>query len=391
MSCELLESPVWDVVASKPAMFDVPDSAPVRDVLALLGEKNVLSVPVVGEPGAWMGAGGAPLRSASNGKNYIGVVSVIDLVAFVFEQINLGAAGVSPQEGTGASAEQRSVDPVACIRAALGRPVIEALGSTQESLSLWIESADLQLQFALQQFCGGGVHRALVLPPWFLPGFEPDDAGATGPRFLTQTDVVHFLAEHRARSATVLRLFDTSLRDLEFFASLSQKREASQKREVSSVPVEASADVQASSPTSKPPPRKEKVVRCAVVTASLTSVLREMAEATVLGVAVVDWDGKLVSVLSLADFRGVVAAMVPSLLEITVGDFLSQRYFGRQPSADLPEPLWCTRDIKLGDLVALILARQSHCAFVVDEKHRPVDVVTFTDIIKCVCKACSVE
>jgi hypothetical protein len=60
---------------------------------------------------------------------YIGVVSIIDLLTFIL---------------SGDDAEERITSRVS-----------QAIGSTQESMSLWIEPVDRPLYFAMEQFCKG--------------------------------------------------------------------------------------------------------------------------------------------------------------------------------------------------------------------------------------------
>jgi hypothetical protein len=119
----LLRVKVSDLVATKRVLFDVPASTSIGDTLAALEIEHILSVPVFGTPGSWAGAGGAEL--IINGKQYIGIVSVLDLVSSILQN--------APYFDQGS------------VQNALTRPVSSVIGATDESLSLWIETSDKPL------------------------------------------------------------------------------------------------------------------------------------------------------------------------------------------------------------------------------------------------------
>ena len=124
---EVCSVKVGDIVKDKREMFAVEAHTPVGEVLDILREENLISVGVYGAPGSWLGSGGVTLVSSQ--KQYIGVVSIVDLLSFIL---------------SGGDAEER-----------ITSRVVLAIGSTQESMSLWVESYDRPLYFAMEQFCKG--------------------------------------------------------------------------------------------------------------------------------------------------------------------------------------------------------------------------------------------
>lgn len=67
----------------------------------------------------------------------------------------------------------------------LTQKVSNAIGSTNESLSLWCEASDQPLYFAMEQFVKG-VHHALVRP-------ANDTSRSLALKYLSQTDIVGYL------------------------------------------------------------------------------------------------------------------------------------------------------------------------------------------------------
>jgi len=304
----LSQARVYDVIASKEKLYDVPASTSIREALELLENKQILSVPVFDAPGRWVDSGGNEVIVGN--KQYIGIVSIVDLVTYTF------------REGTTALNEENSV---------LSRPLSSAIGSTDESLSMWIET--LNVYDAMEQFAKG-VHRALVLP---VVG------SSTEVKLLTQTDVVSFLSENQSKSALLNRVFNSKLKDL------------------------------------LRPDQKKDLVNVSM-SDKLIGALNVLLESKVHGVAVVDDDGKLKSVLSVSDLRGIEAPRLPSLRFLTVSDFLRQKE-PRSFDEIIPVPFICNHDDKLGAIVRSMLEVHYHRVWLIDGKNQPNDVLTLTDII----------
>jgi CBS domain-containing protein len=127
-------------------------------------------------------------------------------------------------------------------------------------------------------------------------------------------------------------------------------------------------------------------VHSVAVSSNLISSLGDMLATSLQAVAVVDTkdSGRIVSVLSISDFRGITEPMILSLAGLSVGEFLRNK---SNTPAIMPEPITCTRDRRLFEVVLVMLELRLHRIFVVDDELHPVDVVTFTDIIACVYRA----
>jgi predicted transcriptional regulator len=319
----LTQAKVHELVASKNVLFDVSASTPIVEVFNLLEQKNILSVPVFGQPGSWLGAGGDNI--VIGGKQYIGIVSVLDLVACVFRNSSTTSFGIN--EKALVTTELMKV---------LGWPVSSAIGSTDESLSLWIEQDDKAVMDAMEQFAKG-VHRALVLP---ISGL------ANEVKLLTQTDVVTFLSEKRFQSASLERIFNSKLKDLH-------------------------------------QPDQTKDIVNVSMSDNLIDALNVLLESKVHGVGVVDDEGKLKSVLSVSDLRGMMAPRLASLRFLTVSDFLQQKE-PRRFDEVVPVPFICNHDDRLGIIVEAILQLHFHRVWLIDNKNQPTDVLTLTDIINIV-------
>jgi CBS domain-containing protein len=322
----LSRAKVYDIVASKESLVDVSASTPIVEVLSLLEEQQILSVPVFGAPGSWAGAGGDDIVVGN--KQYIGIISVLDLVAYIFR--NSSATSSSEDPSAQETMEMQRV---------LVRPISSAIGSTDESLSIWIESAQKDVLDAMEQF-SKGVHRALVLPV---------TAEANEVKLLTQTDVVSFLLKIQSSCASLERIFNSKLKDL---------RRPDHKKDLVSVSISD----------------------------GLIQALHIVLESKVHGVAVVDDEGKLASILSVSDLRGIVAARLPSMRPISVNDFLRQKE-PRSFDEPLPTPFTCTRDDRLGDIVDAMLQQHFHRIWLVNDAEQPTDVLTLTDIIYIVWKS----
>lgn len=181
-----------EVVATKKVLVAIPCTDSVERALSTLARFNISSAPVSTTPGSWLGAGGSEL--VVNGVQMIGIVSVLDLFAFLFAET---AAIVDPFDDA-----ISSCNSLAIVKR-LAAPVTDAIGCTNESLSLWSEDCGRSL-FRVLEAVSKGVHRTLVV-----------GTGSDSARLLTQTDVVRFIRELSRRGAPTLReLFLTPLERL---------------------------------------------------------------------------------------------------------------------------------------------------------------------------------
>jgi CBS domain-containing protein len=116
---------------------------------------------------------------------------------------------------------------------------------------------------------------------------------------------------------------------------------------------------------------------------NLIDALNVLLESKVHGVAVVGDGGKLQSVLSVSDLRGMMAPRLASLRFLTVSDFLQQKE-PRRFDEVVPVPFICNHDDRLGIIVEAILQLHFHRVWLIDNKNQPTDVLTLTDIINIV-------
>eukprot|EP00040_Diaphanoeca_grandis_P037208 m.241380 g.241380 ORF g.241380 m.241380 type:complete len:339 (+) comp33773_c2_seq1:215-1231(+) len=329
MASMLSSATVGDVVADKRVLVDVSCKTSVADVLALLGRFSILSVPVYGDKGGWIGSGGVDVVIGN--KQYIGVVSVLDIVVYLLNHSQTTAP------------DSTDVD-AARLTKALSQPITAVIGSTNESLTLWVEPASRSLLLACEQFCKG-VHRALVT-------CEPNNSNTmvsshnstNDAKLITQTDVVRFMMSN----VTALDIAD-----------------------ILSAPVSSVVSTNASM----------KYVNSAQ---SLPDALRIMASTglaalPVLNGATVNGPANdIVSTLSSSDLRQVTHASLLSLQGLSVHDFLVYTHNG-----DLPPPLSCDASATLNDVVQFMFAKHVHRVWILN-KNQCVGVVTLTDVIRAV-------
>ncbi|KAJ1452131.1 hypothetical protein M885DRAFT_620161 [Pelagophyceae sp. CCMP2097] len=366
---------VADLVSGK-ELVDVEAENSVEAVLELLKEHDILAVPIYGAApilrrhAARRGAGAAHLFEG--GRQYCGIVSVLDLVAFVVNRERgagskadaklsggesaagaASAADASKAEsacadaGGAAGADAADAD-AASLRSALESPVHLALGATSESTSLWIEPATLSVWSAVEKLAKGA-HRLLVP----LPG------GSV--RLVTQSDALRFLAQcHRGpHCQPELRgLLDSRLYDLNLGPG----------QDVPLLRVDASAP--------------------------LLETLSAMATQQVRAVPVLQ-QRRLVSTLSVSDLRGMAASSLRSFDRVTVSGFLKGLHpelaYVAHPQLvgtdTLPAPLTCRSDDRLIDIIDSLLGCNVHRSWVVNNQLHPLHAVSATDVLLAVLNA----
>lgn len=289
---------IADIVPHKRDLVDVVFSERVGTVLDLLEQEKLTSVAVYGKPGGWIAAGCVELTT--HNKQYIGIVSVTDLLHFVLR---------------GSDVEER-----------MHRPVVEAIGATNESKCLWVEPMAQYLYVAMEQFCKG-THYALTI-----------DAAArheTAPKMISQTDVVKYLLEHVMTMPTLQHVFGEP---------------------VSTITTED------------------------VVTVNINAPLSEGLGmlAMVRAVPVVDENGHLVSTLSMSDFRGTFSTLVGAMIPMSIHEFLVGQHNGK-----LVAPVTANAEDTIGYAAQRMIDHHIHRVWVLDINfpHEMKGVVTLTDII----------
>jgi CBS domain-containing protein len=170
------------IVAHKKDLVDIHCSAHVLDALSLMRSWNLTCVPVYGEPHGWIGSGFVNL--VVNDKQYIGLVTIMDIFHYIYQTLN------APE------IEQR-----------MQSPVVNAVGSTIESRSFFLEPFTKSVLSTMEQFCKG-THYALAVN---------NEVPSSHPKMLSQTDIIGFLVDY-AESLDDLRTFLENTSVKEYFS-----------------------------------------------------------------------------------------------------------------------------------------------------------------------------
>lgn len=115
----------------KEPVIEIEAHCSVGDALELLQQKTISTLAVVGAPGHYYSSNS--FHSVHNGKQYIGLVMLADIVSFL----------LSRPDNT------------------IEKSILSVLGATNESLSLWILKDQDSLLSSLEPLCKG-VHSFLV-------------------------------------------------------------------------------------------------------------------------------------------------------------------------------------------------------------------------------------
>eukprot|EP00013_Stygamoeba_regulata_P028216 CAMPEP_0177652176 /NCGR_PEP_ID=MMETSP0447-20121125/12969_1 /TAXON_ID=0 /ORGANISM="Stygamoeba regulata, Strain BSH-02190019" /LENGTH=304 /DNA_ID=CAMNT_0019155361 /DNA_START=64 /DNA_END=978 /DNA_ORIENTATION=- len=103
---------------------------------------------------------------------------------------------------------------------------------------------------------------------------------------------------------------------------------------------------------------------------------RKMVRSQVLGLAIVDDEGRIVGSLSSSDVRGLTPAKLKNVI-LPVPEYL--RNVTGAPAA---HPITCTAHDSLEEVMLKAIAGKVHRVFVVDASQKPIGVITLSDIIK---------
>lgn len=141
------------------ALVEASCDSSIQATLNLMKQHSILSVPVYGRVGGWIGAGGNTTAVQAD-KQYIGIVSVVDILYYLYN---------TPEK-----------------EKALTRRVVDAIGASMEGRSLWVTRRDSSLAAAVEPL-SKLVHRCLVA------------VEGVGFSLLTQTDAVRFIYTHLQR------------------------------------------------------------------------------------------------------------------------------------------------------------------------------------------------
>lgn len=323
---------VGDLVAMKGRMISVPDTATINEVLSTLEANNITAVPVASCGNHWLGAGGTSINDG--GKQYIGFVSVLDVVLHIAD--NLG----QPEKEMGLLA-------------------VNIIGQSNESRTLWTLSPATKLLEAMEPL-SKGIHRFLVpfegsADPKADPGPE---INVSAPKIglLTQTDIVRFFIQNidllgpvAAKTVVDLGLLETGQSPVAVPSNMPlvdvlrlMKHEGGG---LTAIAVVGAMD--GITPGSQPRPVR---------------------------------GGKLLGTISASDFRGLKRDTLRSITDVTVEQFLKSMSRSDAPRA----PVTCRPTTPLATVMANATTNKVHRVWVTNEDGWLSGVVTFSDIISAI-------
>jgi CBS domain-containing protein len=114
--------------------------------------------------------------------------------------------------------------------------------------------------------------------------------------------------------------------------------------------------------------------------------LEKLADNRVSGIALVDWENKLVANFSTSVLRGITTTAF-DLFRTPLLDFLR---FGTSVKSRIP-PISCKADTPLKDIIHALLQEKIHRIFITNANEQPVGVVTLTDVIHILCDGVTIE
>ncbi|KAJ3187102.1 hypothetical protein HDU85_007140 [Gaertneriomyces sp. JEL0708] len=336
------------------ALIELPAEASVQDALTLIRTHNILAVAVWGKKGRWLGAGAT--EAYAGDKQYIGIVSILDIVNYVLSLLPDDPSAGSPAPALGGAHPNLS-----------SKRVIELIGASDETRSLWVARPDTPLRLSLAPI-GRGIHRVLVPSQ---PEVVDQALGARGPspssgqvtlentfRLVTQTDVIRFLLAHIKEDADLERTLQESVERLGLVGEA-----------------------------------RGSFVVTADVTSSAAVILKQMAAHSLNAVPVVNGhlNGVLVGTLSISDLRSYLAAqdhddlmrIMLNLQALSVAQFL-QKVKPESPAghaAGMGNGVWCHSETPVVQVMRRAVDARVHRLWVVDKESVPLGVVTYTDLI----------
>ncbi|KAI9208614.1 uncharacterized protein BJ171DRAFT_489522 [Polychytrium aggregatum] len=152
--------------ANKPhrQLIDAPATSSVADVLGLMSEHRLSAIPIWGQAGHWLSAGTTEANTIDHEKQYIAVVSILDIVVYI----------------TSTTMSNQSLSSIS---------IMLVVGETNEGKSLWVASPHDKIRRMLEPL-SKGIHRILVGP---VDGVETDSMHF---QMLTQSDIIRYILQH---------------------------------------------------------------------------------------------------------------------------------------------------------------------------------------------------
>ncbi|ONK60234.1 uncharacterized protein A4U43_C08F15830 [Asparagus officinalis] len=298
---------VQALVAHKRRLVEVPYTATLSHTVNVLVANNIVAVPVAAPPGRWIGAGGSMILESDRAtgavrKQYIGMVTMLDVLVHVAEVVEGGSASPKEQD------LEKKMSVLVC----------EVIGHSPEGLSLWTLHHNTSILDCMETF-SKGVHRALVPLESHTENVIATELTEASPgyRMLTQMDVLAFLAEHANELKDVI---SSSVHDLgavndNVFAGKGKRLvdtfSATDLRGCSVAELQTwlPKNVLQFKQKVSSPVTPRKLVTCYHET-SLGEVIDEAVQARVHRVWVVDQQGMLKGIVSLTDMLRVIREAV---------------------------------------------------------------------------------
>jgi hypothetical protein len=151
-----LYSPISTLTASKRKLVSILNSEQIKNVLQIIEKEQITTVAIYGDVNHWIGAGF--MNMLADGKQFIGMASITNILFYLLQ----GEKSITKK---------------------LEEPIVQVLGSTNESQSLWFERNSKPLFEVMERFCKG-VHYSFV-----VNSLQNDDKE---PMLLSQSDIVNF-------------------------------------------------------------------------------------------------------------------------------------------------------------------------------------------------------
>lgn len=342
---------VSNLVANKVRrqLVDAPVSTSIQTLLQLMHANKCQAIAVYGQSGHWLSAG---QNNATFGeKQYIGIVSMLDVILNLTTQVYSKGDETIPIDHF--HLDKLTKDSV-----------LNIIGNTNESLSLWTTNLSSQLMNLVEPM-GKGIHRVLVQDlskqqnvnnqPWMM---------------ITQTDVIKYFLQHSTDMKKEPELF-------EFFTKS----------------IENAKVYNYTSP-----------LFTADLNSSLIQIFMEMSHLNISAVPVVDStrNGILLETLSISDLRefvcehvvkGDLYGLVTNMRNFTVKKFLELTKDSNLSQTDTiynykSSLLYCKKNESVGNACAKAINGKVHRVWVVEDHPTefggliPVGSLSFTDVLR---------
>jgi len=277
--------------------------ATVDEALGSLSENNILSAPVIDDD-----------------NNFLGLVDVLDILAFSLETYTRTALPVRTEENTSQNwrnwrdeTTATSVFSTTSVRNILNKSKVNVVRTVNEHTTLY------QL---IQLLFRNSVHRAIVVN-------NQNEFGG----LISQSDVIALVSAK-----------------MELLGSLGKKTVGELNLGTKSVITMS-------------------------VHSQMIHAYWNMAFHKVSAVAIIDSSGKLVANLSASDIRGIKQGNYPALLANI------SEYFSFKKKGMLKAPITCSLGTSLETLLLLISMFRVHRVWIVNDKSEPIGVISLTDVM----------